>query len=339
MRRLVPRSVRHRISAELARRESARLERRLATLAAAGGRIVVGPWMGEVGFELLYWIPFVAWFTERYSVDPSRLLVISRGGTGSWYGVPATSYRDVLAYVTPEQYKAEHDARVRDIGEQKQTRITPFERHLVARISADTMAAGAPLLHPETMYRLLRPFWWGHLDEAWVHQHSLYRRLPAPAPVTGLPASYVAVKFYFNDCFAPSERNRAFARQVVADLAQEHAVVSLSTGIDLDDHGCDDPGAVRAVELVRGVPAARNLDVQSAIVARATAFVGTYGGFAYLAPFHGVRSFAYYDDPDGFSTAHLKMARSAFARLGTPDLLDARSSSDGRVAVSRAVMT
>ena len=339
VRRLVPRSVKRRISAELARRESARLERHLATLAARGGPIVVGPWMGEVGFELLYWVPFVAWFSERYSVDPSRLVVLSRGGTASWYAVPPANYRDVLDHITPEAYKSEHAARVREIGEQKQTRITTFERELVAGMSATAGAAGAPLLHPELMYRLLRPFWWGHLDESWVHQHTRYRRLPLPAEVPGLPDSFVAVKFYFNDCFPCSDRNRAFARQVVADLAQEHEVVSLSTGIDLDDHGCDDLGGTRALDLVRGTPAACNLHVQSSIVARATAFVGTYGGFAYLAPFHGVPSFAYYDDPNGFSKSHLRMVRSALARLGTPDLLDARSSRDPVAPLRPAVTT
>ena len=150
-------------------------------------------------------------------------------------------------------------------------------------------------------------------------------RLPAPDPLPGLPASYVAVKFYFNECFPASERNRAFVRQVVTSLAREHAVVSFSNGIALDDHGGCDVGTA-GVRTVPGTTApSRNLQLQSAIVAGAAAFVGTYGGFAYLAPFYGVRSLAYYDDPDGFSMSHLRMARSALARMGTPDLLEARS--------------
>ena len=47
--------------------------------------IVAGPWLGEVGFELLYWVPFLRWFAERFHVAPERLLVVSRGGTASWY--------------------------------------------------------------------------------------------------------------------------------------------------------------------------------------------------------------------------------------------------------------
>ena len=54
------------------------------------------------------------------------------------------------------------------------------------------------------------------------------------------------------------------------------------------------------------------------------AFVGTYGGFSYMAPFYGVKSLAFYSDPDGFSQKHLHMARSAFDASAPPGLLDVR---------------
>jgi hypothetical protein len=69
--------------------------------------------------------------------------------------------------------------------------------------------------------------------------------------------------------------------------------------------------------------------VQSAIVARADAFVGTYGGFSYMAPFYGVKSLAFYSDPNGFSRKHLDMARSAFETIGAGGLLDVRDSKNG----------
>ncbi len=48
--------------------------------------IIVGPWTGEVGFELLYWVPFVRWSVARYGIPPERLFVVSRGGAAPWYG-------------------------------------------------------------------------------------------------------------------------------------------------------------------------------------------------------------------------------------------------------------
>jgi hypothetical protein len=327
-RRLVPFGVRRAASAQLARLDSARISRELAALAAGRSPIVAGPWLGEVGFELLYWAPFLRWFAERYAVDPARLVVLSRGGTESWYAPFAGHYRDALDYVTPETFRAQHDLRVRDVGEQKQVRITGFEQELAAMVTADA-GGGARVLHPSTMYRLLRPFWWGHLDEQWVHRHARYRRYePVPrAELPRLPESYTAVKFYFNDCFPETQHNLAFARDVVARLAAQGPVVSLSTGVALDDHGTP-LSAYGVLDLVGATPASRNLHVQSAVVAHAKAFVGTYGGFAYLAPFYGVPSTSYYGDADGFARSHLRMARSAFTLLGARDLLRVHSTTN-----------
>jgi len=75
MRRLVPRSVRHGISAQLARVHATRLAQDLGKLAAGSDTIVAGPWLGEVGFELLYWVPFLRWFAGTFRVAPQRLLI------------------------------------------------------------------------------------------------------------------------------------------------------------------------------------------------------------------------------------------------------------------------
>jgi hypothetical protein len=330
VRRAVPRPVRHAVSGQVARLESWRVSRELAALAAGNRPILAGPWLGEVGFELLYWAPFLAWFAERFSVPAGRLHVLSRGGTASWYEPFAGRYYDALDYITPEAFHAQHDARVRELGEQKQTRVTGFERELVAMVSADGGVADAVLLHPSTMYRVLRPFWWGHRGEEWVHRHVRYRSYAAGTreDLPRLPESYYAVKFYFNDCFPPTDRNRAFARDVVARLAAEAPVVSLSSGVALDDHGACAVAAHGVLDLAGATPPSRNLHLQSQVVAHAKGFVGTYGGFAYLAPFYGVPSTSYYDADDGFARSHLRMARSAFRSLGVGDLLHVLPSSN-----------
>src|ERR1044071_1289556 len=121
LRRIVPRAVRHGVSAQLARLRAARLERDLATVAAGSDTIVAGPWLGEVGFELLYWVPFLAWFADRFRVAPERLLVVSRGGTAAWYRPFAANYREIFDYLTPEEFRKRHDERLVAQREQKQT--------------------------------------------------------------------------------------------------------------------------------------------------------------------------------------------------------------------------
>jgi len=335
---LVPRPVRLAASAYLARRCSTWLQRDLAAMAARPAPIVAGPWLGEVGFELLYWVPFLRWVAERFNVHPERFMVVSRGGTASWYRPFAARYSDVFDQMTPDTFRAQHDKRVRDLGEQKQTRITEFDRELIDAATRRAHLSESSLLHPSRMYEVLNPYWWGHQSSDWVHQHSRYARLAPPdrAGVIDTPAPYVAVKFYFNECFPATEQNRAFVRGVLRTLADRGPVVALSTGLNIDDHGgvrVDEHG-VR--HLPEAIDPARNLHVQSAIVSRAQAFVGTYGGFSYMAPFYGVRSQAFYSDPGGFSQKHLHMARSAFDTIGAGDLLDVRDAAAGAEAVGQA---
>jgi len=314
---------------------SARLERGLAAIAAGGNTIVAGPWLGEVGFELLYWVPFLRWFAAKFHVAPERLLVVSRGGTASWYRPFAAGYRETFDYLTPEEFRRRHDERISANGEQKQTQVLAFERELLRELTMDRS-----MLHPSSMYGLFNPFWWGHVSESWVHAHTAYARLtPDAGAYTGPAAPYTAVKFYFNECFPATDENRAFARRTLQALAERGPVVSLTTGLQLDDHSVDsevDPEAdhgrgrddarLFAVQTLPGhLHPRENLAVQTAAVAGASAFVGTYGGFSYLAPFLGVPATAYYSNPHGFSPRHLAMARSALASIECGTLLDVQA--------------
>jgi hypothetical protein len=340
-RHVVPRPIRRAARAFLAQRQSECLRRDLAAMARRGRPIIAGPWLGEVGFELLYWVPFLRWCAERLQVDPDRFMVISRGGTASWYRPFAAWYADVFDHISAEMFREQHDARVRDLGEQKQTRITDFDEKVIAAVLGDPQFRGWATryantrewssLHPYRMYELLNPYWWGHQPDRWVHDHVRYARLQPPSRtgVFDLPARYVAVKFYFNECFPATPQNRAFVRDALRMLAARGPVVALSTALNIDDHGGVRVDEYGIRHLPEAIEPARNLHVQSAIVSRADAFVGTYGGFSYMAPFYGVKSLAFYSDPVGFSQKHLHMARSAFDQIGASGLLQVRDVAAG----------
>jgi hypothetical protein len=70
-----------------------------------------------------------------------------------------------------------------------------------------------------------------------------------------------------------------------------------------------------------------NLDVQTRIIQGAQAFVGTYGGFSYLAPLCGVDTLAFYSHVTGFRFDHLEVAKRIFSGMkrGTFVELDVRS--------------
>jgi len=334
---MLPRTWKLRISRGFGELTSARVHRRLARLAAGDRPIVAGPWLGEVGFELLYWIPFLTWFGERFNVPPDRIVAMSRGGTGAWYAHVARRYYDIFDQIGLNDFRGRNRVRSAELGEQKQLAMTGFDRDLLAPVLSASGADATRVLHPSMMFELFRRFWWGHFDSEWVRRHARFRALSAPAQpgspprlrggveddvLSRLPRDYVAVKFYYNDAFPRTPENRAFAHDVLHALCERGPVVSLSTGLALDDHeGWEEEESLAAHGIRTDLSPATNLGLQTRIVANARAWVGTYGGFAYLAPFHGVRSTAYYSLERGFSQRHLALAREVFGRLSAEPLL------------------
>lgn len=321
---MLPKRARLAISAALSERTSRRVRQQLSDVAAGGREVVVGPWLGEVGFELLYWIPFLQWAVDIAGLDRSRILVVSRGGVAGWYRHVSDRYADVLDHLSPEEFEARNRERHEEVGEQKQVRPTSLDRDIVSRVSAAFGLRDPHVLHPSAMYDLLRPYWWGHRSSAWVEQHAHFRPfdtaplvVPPPASID-LPPGYAAVKFYFNECFPATSDNRALATTVVRELSEEGPVISLATGLRVDDHlGWEEEERMTKHGIRTSLTPATNLGVQSAIVAGARAWAGTYGGFAYLAPFYGVPAAAFYSNAAGFSRRHLELAERVFGRFGS----------------------
>src|SRR5690606_3609407 len=132
----------------------------LARAARSGRPIVVGPWTSEVGYEALYWVPFLHWAVDHYRVDRQRVIAVSRGGTTSWYRDVAASYVDIFDCMPPEEFAAEMRVR-RESGDQKQTSSSPFDVRLVETAARRCGADDVVVWHPALMYELFRPFWYG----------------------------------------------------------------------------------------------------------------------------------------------------------------------------------
>jgi hypothetical protein len=298
-----------------------RFARRVEQLLRHDRPIIVGPWTGEVGFELLYWVPFVRWAVSRYGLDPARLTVVSRGGVASWYGPLAARYLDVFSFASPAEFRAAtEDAK-------KQRRVGAFDARILERVRATPGLAQAELLHPGMMYRLLNPFFKQIATAARVDAYTDYKRLePASVPALGdLPTQYVAARFYFSDCFPDTPSNRAFVSSTIDGISRHTPVVLLNAPFEVDDHrdmahgdvkgGLYGRDGARVISIADRMTPEQNLGVQTAVIAGARSFVGTYGGYSYLAPFLGVSALAFYSDRT-FKPHHLHMAQRVFAQLG-----------------------
>lgn len=294
-----------------------RFARRIEELLRHDRPVIVGPWTGEVGFELLYWVPFVRWAVTTYRIPAERLVVVSRGGVLSWYRDLAARYVDVFSLFTPDDFRAATE------DSKKQRRVGAFDATVVKRVTAAHGLTRADLLHPGMMYRLLMPFWRDVASMARVEKYAAYAPISVEEdPVLReLPGEYVAARFYFSDCFPDTTANRAFAAAVVKAMSRHAPLVLLNTPSAVDDHRDLDLAGVRTVTIAaRHMAPERNLAVQTAVIARARAFVGTYGGYSYLAPLCGVPTIAFYSDRT-FKACHLHVAHRALERLGNAALV------------------
>lgn len=298
-------------------REERAVLSRLRSIASGDAPIIVGPWVSEVGYEVLYWVPFLRWFRDRYAIAPDRVVAVSRGGVEWWYSGIATRYVDVLDLYSHDEFAGQGEAR-RSAGDQKQLDPSAWEREIVAGVRRHVGMADAHVLHPGLMYRLFRGVWHGDRGLDFLFTHADYARPPAPSTAVEdwLPPAFAAVKFYTGPALPDTPETRAQLRAAVARVAERLPVISLDTGLGLDEHrDYVFDGVPGVLDLRDRMTPATNLAIQSRVMARANLYVGTCGSLAWMAPMLGVPTVAVYAD-DRYLSAHLYAARYAYRRMG-----------------------
>jgi hypothetical protein len=323
----------------------ARETRELVTVLGRSDRpIILGPWLSETGFELLYWIPFLAWAKAYGNFDPERLVVVSRGGAAPWYRHITPHYADIFSFYSSDEFREANDRRIAEQeGRLKHLEITRFDREILERVRQARGLHGAEVLHPSQMYRLFEHFWYQRAPMTLVEAFSVFSAIEAteadPRVARALPREYVAAKFYGNAALPDTPENRAFAASFLADLTEQIDVVLLNTGQRFDDHSDFPPslrGRLHTIDHL--MTPADNLAVQTQVIRGARAFVGTYGGFSYLAPLCGVNTLAFYSHPGGFRFDHLEVAKRVFSglRAGAFVELDVRAVDTVRLGFGHA---
>ena len=294
------------------------IRRQIERIAKDPRPIFVGPWLSEVGFEVLYWIPFLNWVKAEFGLPRDRVTVISRGGAAQWYENICSNYIDVFDYLTPEEFAHRNERRVESSHTRKQRNLSSFDLDVLQSVKRAFDADNFVLLHPSLMYRLFMLLWTNRRSISLLERHTKFEELPQPHPcevASDLPTDYVAVKFYFSACFPDSIENRAFISTMLTKLAQKVPVVQLDTGLRVDDHNDSCIEGRRGIYTLRHlITPSNNLEVQTKVLARARAFIGTYGGFSYLAPFYGVPAISFYSN-NNYLPVHLEVASRAFSTI------------------------
>jgi hypothetical protein len=316
------------------------IEREIEDAVNGAPTVMVGPWLSEVGFEVLYWLPFLRWVQAAFRLDSSRVVAVSRGGVASWYRGIADRYVEIWDHIDP----AEFARRTAERGATKQLDVSPFDRDVVRAVER-TIGSSVAVLHPSLMYRLFALFWSGQRAQGFLDAHTRFEPVTPPAIIDAgrLPREYVAVKFYAARSLPDTPELRRTLAWFVDSLAERTSVVLLDTGLMLDEHA--DYAFSQSGRVISAKPwmtANNNLGVQTQIIAGAQAFVGTCGSVAWLAPMLGVNTSAVYVDPKWLH-AHLGVMlrachRASAGRFAALDLRALPESAEALVpTLSRAV--
>jgi hypothetical protein len=290
------------------------VEREIDEIVNGAPTIVAGPWLSEVGFETLYWVPFLRWVKAAFRLDPSRVIAVSRGGVASWYHGIAARYMELWDHIDP----AEFARRTGERGATKQLEVSAFDREVI-QVVERVVGSRVSVLHPSLMYRLFSLFWSGQRAQSFLDAHTRFEAVAPPQILDAakLPREYVAVKFYAARSLPDTPEVRRTLAWFVDSLAERTHVVLLDTGLVLDEHADYSFGpSGRVVSARAWMTPTNNLGVQTQIISGAQAFVGTCGSVAWLAPMLGVNTSAVYIDPKWLH-AHLGVMLRACHRAET----------------------
>jgi hypothetical protein len=292
-------------------------------LASTKKPILCGPFRSEVGFETLYWIPFLHHFKEAYKIDPTRLIAIGRGGSAAWYGFQGSA--DLYEHVPVDVARTWSIQESQQTGSIKQHRVEPWERH-VCGLTAHSL--GLPKYHalsPSWMYKLLEPFWFGQTSQKWLNSRTLHAvKMPAPKLKpelrAKLPERFIAMRWYVRPTWPYTDGQVLWMRQFTERIAKITPVVIIDS-FHADDHADVNLGklenCVRLSELTAMTPM-DNLAVQSSVIAKAQAYIGTYGGMSQAAMRWGIPTLALYQEFGQTAPEHLQLTQHLSLRTGVP---------------------
>ena len=281
--------------------------------------ILLGPFRGEVGFEVLYWLPWVNWLLATQRVPTERVYAVTRGGAGCWYGLPADHVLDLFTMRPIAEVRAQaHKAIVRQ-GALKQYTVTDWDRGVLAQACEHWHLRQPVIIHPSQMYTLFTAYWENRAGLGDVWKRTDWRRLPVPdVSLQGVPPEFVVARFYLRSTLQADPELFKLVCRTLETVAKDRAVVLLDSQHHLDDHVTFPLPDLPNVFKPPAVVPEQTLAQQSAILAKAKGFLGTYGGIAQLALRLGVPSVSWYQGLEGTFLSHLLLSHAVAAQTNTP---------------------
>lgn len=283
--------------------------------------ILVGPWRSELGFETLYWLPWLAKWRATYGIAKDRLIAISRGGAGVWYEAGDTA--DLYDYLPLANVRRAALADLQQTGSVKQLGIADQDRAVIRLIATQHGCSRYHVLHPSRMYQDLTPWWAGTMGMQALLDQLLFQPIPVGAPPLSLalPERFLAVGFYARHTWPMDEERRDWVQALLEGLAKLIPLVVLTGDVHADEHLPFPFDGPNILSTGSACTRANNLAVQAAVLAKAVGFVGTYGGLLQLAVRLQKPALGFYTHFDGTAYAHKVLTEWIGVQQRTPVLI------------------
>lgn len=284
--------------------------------------VLVGPWTSEMGFECLYWLPWLAQEMSEGRLDPSKCIIVTRGGAGAWYPPEAQSV-ELYDYVPPADLRLSALSAQTERASVKQLAATSYEAKVLELIAARLGLRRYRVLHPSAMYRALDPWWtsmtWGL--KTLVDRLRIEPIRPVTKPVgLKLPLEpYVAMRWYARPTWPVRQELVEWVHAMTLAMANQQPVVWMTSAAHLDDHvDFPAPPAHQNLTILQIPDIQTSLAVQTSVIQGASQYVGTWGGLAQLAVRCGVPTAAAFDRWTGASYAHRIFTEWIGLQTGVP---------------------
>ena len=253
--------------------------------------ILIGPWMGEVGPEIQYWIPFLNNLKEKEFFHNKRVIIVSRGNTSCWYKNISDEYIDIFNFFSLEEYK---NLRFSN-SSQKQLTLTETDKSILNRIIDQLNISSYSLIHPSLMWKTISPYLHSKKNTSWVLNFLKFSSFADYSfenfIIPNLPKKYIFLKFYKSELFNPSANEKILICDLLKSLSKEFDFVTVDQKIEFDDHEF-----LKFDFNIRYIPMdiKDNLYVQSYLIKNSSGFIGTYGGFSVLPGYFNKPSLSFY---------------------------------------------
>lgn len=306
-----------RFQAEALDRAGTRIARRLADLASGSGTVLLGPWLGEPEFEVLYWIPFLRKVLSQYGIDPARCIAISRGGASGWYADLAARTWDVSENSDAGTVAELQAARVNATGFTVQATISSQDAAVINACREALGLDSVKVLHPLAMFDILHPYWAGQMPV----EHALAFLAPYPAgwraaAAGAMPGCDIVSCFQQRSYFAPSPITENFANSLAAAAdSLGRSILDMSVPVNGGDGTPFAPSPRDNVLALSAEDVSPELSLAAfgAALGAANAYMGTYGVGCFLALAQGRPAFGAVHGAGGMVAAHTRLAEALLA--------------------------